>query len=249
MKRIIWAPVAMSLALHVGCGGGDNASNIAPMAPARDVATMSTPGSAPEQSQSQMTPALAVSTKATGGAVQLPEDPKEIIRVFMDAIRSGNGEQLEALFSSAARIEVEKQGLEISPPGSAEAIFEVQEATAQEQSMIVSSKWIEPATVEGGEQTEIEILWELRKEAAGWRVCAMAADLGDGDSLEVVNFENIENSGNFGAGKPESRVAALPGATDANAMPALPPVGAALPAQDLGGNSTIPGLPPANQLR
>ena len=266
MKRIIWAPVAMSLALHVGCGGGatNNAPEATPSSGAPAATASPETPAAPAEGTSQLpnrsVPAMAVSATGVGsadGSVQVPEDPKEIVRSLLDGMRSGNNANLELLFSSAARIEFEKQGIELSPIGSPEAVFEVQDAALQNESMIVSTKLLEPTPQEeGSEPKETEILWELRKEMAGWRICAMAVDQGDGTAIQVVNFENMSEEmqpapDQPANGQPESRVAALPGGAEVNSAPALPNT-IALPAAGQPSDQVpgaLPALPPANQLR
>lgn len=255
---MIWAPVAMSLALHIGCGGGESNTTPAP-APTTTPAASEAPAASSESTSQLPAQGLQSATNAiaTGGNVQIPEDPKEIIRVFMDAMRAGNAEQLDVLFSSTAKQEFDKHGILISPPGTSEAVFEVIEATQQDDAMIVSSKWIEPGETPEEGATEIEILWELRKEINGWRVCAMAADPGDGSELQVVNFENMDAPGTWENEKPANQVAATgeqgaqaPATVPAmeNGHPGLPPPQSANTANAAAPGS-IPALPPANQLR
>lgn len=243
MKKLIWAPVAMSLAMVVGCGGGDNKSANAPEA---------TAGSHSKQPIASAT--AGVNSAASKGNVVKPTDPKEVVRVFFDAMRAGNGEQIEELFSSKAKLEIAKQGWKIQPLGSAQATFEVQDATQKDDVFVVSSKWTEPPTAAGEEAMEMDVLWVLRMEAAGWRICEMAVDPGTGEEYEVVNFENLEAPSTSPAQQPTqpaSRVASLPGAaTDSNTLPSLP--GATSPAASVP-NVGVPGagfpsLPPANQL-
>lgn len=253
MKRIIWAPVAMSLALHIGCGGGET-TNAPASTPAASPAAPATPAASEAPAGTTSNAASISAGVASTVNPQDSSDAKEVVRALLDGMRSGNGENLEALFSTNARNEFARQEIGVQPVGSSEAVFEIQDATYQNDAMIVSTKLIEPPAEAGAEATETEILWELRKETAGWRICAMAADLGDGGELEVVNFESMGShlqapaAGTNGApatAAPESRVAALPGSTDAANGPALPPV----QSQSIEGQSTLPALPPANQLR
>lgn len=229
MKRILWAPVAFSLAFTVGCGGGDNKTAEAPVNANPAVAQSGAASQAPASSN-----------------IVTPTDPKDIVRVFLDAMRAGNAEQLSALFSTAAREEIARQGIKIAPPGSAQATFEIQDAVPQGDAILVTSRWIEPPTAAGETPQEMEVLWVLRKEAAGWRVCEMAVDPGTGDEYEVVNFEKLDEPGTAPAAQtpaaPTSRVAALPG--NPGSMPAAPvsglPAGQMMPPTNVGGNA-LPG--------
>lgn len=229
MKRILWAPVALSLAFTVGCGGGDNKTADAPV--------NANPTVAQSGSAGQPAPSTNIVT---------PTDPKDIVRVFLDAMRAGNAEQLSALFSTAAREEIARQGIKIAPPGSAQATFEIQDAVPQGDAILVTSRWIEPPMAAGETPQEMEVLWVLRKEAAGWRVCEMAVDPGTGEEYEVVNFEKLDEPGTAPAAQtpaaPASRVAALPGAP--SSVPASPvgamPAGQTMPLSNFG-SAGLPG--------
>lgn len=229
MKRILWAPVALSLAFTVGCGGGGNQTADAPVAANTPVAQGGVAG-----------------LPAAGTNIVTPTDPKDIVRVFLDAMRAGNAEQLSALFSSAAREEIARQGIQIAPPGSAQATFQIQDAVPQGEAILVTSKWIEPPTAAGEQPQEMEVLWVLRKEAAGWRVCEMAVDPGTGEEYEVVNFEKLDEPGTSPAAQtpeaPATRVAALPGAP--GSLPPSSPAGAlptgGLPAGGLPAGQPLP---------
>lgn len=221
MKRLLWAPVTLSLAFLVGCGGSE-----------KPVANSNAPSSNSGSTSNGSKPGIVV-----------PTDPKEIVRVFLDAMRAGNGEQLSALFSSNARIEIEKHGIKIEPPGSANAIFEIGDLKTHGDAILVESLWKEPPTAQGGETQEMEVVWVLRKESAGWRVCEMAVDPGTGEEVEVVNFERLEQPEETPA-QPASRVASLPqAATGPAPASAFPQNG--LPTNNLQATG-LNQLPPAN---
>lgn len=170
-------------------------------------------GSKPEQTASgpaavgEIASAQGANGSLSNGQVVLPSDPKEIVRVFLDAMREGKGEQLAALFSTNARAEIQKQGIKIEPPGSAQATFVIGDAAPQGDAMLVSSLWKEPPATPGEVPQEMEVVWELRKEAAGWRVCGMAVDPGTGEEYEVVNFEKLDEPE---TAAPQTRMASLP---------------------------------------
>jgi hypothetical protein len=102
---------------------------------------------------------------------------KEIVRVFLEAMRKGDGQQLSALFTEAARKEIERQGISIEPPGSAQATFTIDDVTQQGEEILVSSTWLEPE-VEGQPPQKMEVVWVLYKDVPGWRVAGMAVATG-----------------------------------------------------------------------
>ena len=108
--------------------------------------------------------------------------------------------------------------------------------------MLVSSVWTEPGE-QGDEPSELEVVWELRKEAAGWRVCGMAVDPMTGDDVQVVNFESMEQDPTKVESEP-TRVASVPNVGLPNAAPAMAPAtqSTAMP------NSAFPNQLPQGQL-
>ncbi len=82
--------------------------------------------------------------------------------------------------------------------------------------MLVSTTWSEPEQ-NGSPAAELEVVWELRKETSGWRICGMAVDPLTGEEIQVVNFERLEQAQ---PASPEQRVASLP-----NAQPNVPATG------------------------
>ena len=125
-------------------------------------------------------------------------------------VAAPNSPARRAMFSTNARAEIQKHGIKIEPPGSAQATFEIGEAAPQGDAILVSSLWKEPPTTVGEVPQEMEVVWELRKEAAGWRVCGMAVDPGTGEEYEVVNFEKLDEPEAGVPQAPQTRMASLP---------------------------------------
>lgn len=228
MKRILWAPVAFSLCFYTGCGSGNSE-------------TAGTPPSL--ENQATVKSSVPVTTKSN---VILPTDPKEIVGVFLDAMRSGNAEQLAALFTTAARSEIARQGISIAPPGSEKATFVIDGVVERDGNVLVSSTWTEPSAG-GVPAEEMEVVWVLRKENGNWRICEMAVDAGEDQELEVVNFEKLESPEQQAVRPPQGRVASLPTAPlgSAPAGSAIGTQNSSLPQQTLPGstipNTTLPG--------
>jgi len=204
MKKTLFLPAALAFAMFVGCGSKTEQTA---GGPAKVGEIASTPGA---------------NGTLSNGQLVLPSEPKEIVRVFLDAMREGKGEQLAALFSTNARAEIQKQGIKIEPPGSAQATFVIGDAAPQGDAMLVSSLWKEPPATPGEVPQEMEVVWELRKEAAGWRVCGMAVDPGTGEEYEVVNFEKLDQPETGVPQSSQTRMASLP--QGAPAVPASTPV-------------------------
>jgi hypothetical protein len=194
MKKLFWIPLAATAALVSGCGS--NPPTATNDSPATNGSTAS--HSLPAQPR-------------TGTTSQLPTEPKEVVRLFLDSMRQGNGTQLAALLSTAAREEITRKKLEIDPLGSPLATFQIGEAGThpeQPDSMLVSTVWSEPAQ-NGQPEANLDVVWALRKEATGWRICEMAVDPMNGEDVQIVNFEHLEPEQ---PAPQEQRVASLPNA-------------------------------------
>lgn len=192
MKKLFWIPLAATAALVSGCGS--NPPTATKDAPATNGSIAS--NSLPAQPR-------------TGTPSQLPTEPKEVVRLFLDSMRQGNGTQLAALLSTAAREEITRKKLEIDPLGSPLATFQIGEAGThpeQPDSMLVSTVWSEPAQ-NGQPEANLDVVWALRKEATGWRICEMAVDPMNGEDVQIVNFEYLEPEQ---PAPQEQRVASLP---------------------------------------
>jgi hypothetical protein len=146
----------------------------------------------PSDATPQMVSNGGAAPSAVNSAVVTPTEPKEIVRVFLEAMRKGDGQQLSALFTEAARKEIERQGLPIDPTGSAQATFTIDEVTAQGEEILVSSTWLEPE-VDGQPPQKMEVVWILYKDVPGWRIAGMAVATGPTENdVENVNFENLD---------------------------------------------------------
>ena len=233
MKKLLWIPVSAGLIVIVGCGQNSK--------------TVDAPSVASNSSSATNTAANTGASRAASTQAQLPSDPKEVVQLFLDSMRQGNGAQLSALMTTAAREEIRRKELVIDPLGSPLATFKIGEAAQQEDAMLVSSVWTEPGE-KGEEPSELEVVWELRKEAAGWRVCGMAVDPMTGDEVQVVNFESMEQDPTKVESEP-ARVASLPNAGLPNAgLPGAAPANAPAMQNAALPNAAFPSQAPQGQL-
>ncbi len=232
MKKTLLLPLAAGIMLASGCGSKQEADS--------------------SGSSANAVSAVKAVTATT------PSDPKEVVQLFLDSMRAGNGARLSSLLSSLAREEIKRKQLEIAPLGSPNAVFSVGDAAPQNDGMLVSSIWTEPEQT-GQPATKLEVVWELRKEPEGWRICGMAVDPMNGDDVQIVDFERLEPE------QPqESRVASLPNSNAAlgnNASPANFPQINNIPANNFPPNNNQPNnfapsnnapagnFPPANNAQ
>jgi hypothetical protein len=202
MKRRVGATTALMMAFFVGCGGGDKQTAEAP----------------PQVGQTQNT-AATTGAGTTQFNVKIPEDPKEIVQTFLDAMRQGNADQLAALFTKAAREEIKRQGIQIQPPGSSKATFTIGEVEKRDQEILVQSSWVEPQ-VDGQPPQNMEVVWVLHQDPEGWRVSGMAVATGpQDDDIELVDFEHLDEPTQQQPAPPQGRMANLPNASAGGIAP------------------------------
>jgi hypothetical protein len=213
MKKSLWLPLAAGALLVTGCG------------------------TKPEVAKTGANESGPATAATTGNSSVAPSDPKEVVRLFLDSMRQGNATQLSMLLSTLAREEIKSKQLEIAPLGSPMANFQIQNAVQEGDGMLVESTWTEPEQA-GQPATELEVVWELRKETAGWRICGMAVDPKNGDDVQIVNFEKLEPE--QPPAQDPQRVAALP-----NAPTGFPASGNAPVGQNNQLQQPAGGFPPA----
>jgi hypothetical protein len=233
MKKRFWIPLTAGMLFTIGCGGNKPADI--------DVATSASSTSSPS--------ALVSSQSRSSSGIQLPSDAKEVVQLFFDSMRQGNAQQLSALLTEAARAEILKRGLVIDPMGTPMASFKIGDSTLLEDATLVSSVWAEPAQV-GQEASEAEVVWELRKEATGWRICGLAVATKNSDEIEQVNFENMQEE-NANSNQNSQRVASLPNTTmPSNAYTPIGNLPSNVPSFDSPSlNSRVaPAVPASSQL-
>lgn len=118
-------------------------------------------------------------------------DPVSAVKVFLEAVRTGDDEKVVQLFSELAREQAGKLNRQFAPVGSDTARYEVfndVEYLAPDGAR-VKSTWTDLDS-QGKPRTD-EITWMLRKEADGWRIAGMATVIFEGEPPLLLDFENM----------------------------------------------------------
>jgi hypothetical protein len=136
------------------------------------------------------TGASADQAAETPAAAQTASTPEGAVRDFLEAVRTGNDKQTEAMFTKLAQEKLkELEDIQVAPPGSDTAKFEVGKAEMlAEDGARVASRWTD-LDKEGKPRTD-EIVWMVRKEPIGWRIAGMAATVFEGEDPLLLDFEN-----------------------------------------------------------
>ncbi len=171
MKSTVWMVVAVLIAGSIcGCGTKKESSN-----------ATSAANSPPAKAQSANKPQVTVKSST----------PQEAVTEFLDALRSGNDKNAEALLTTKARQETAAHDMVVAPPGAPNATYtigQVQHPDGQEDAAYVSCTWSEKNE---SDDSSYEVVWILRKESAGWRIAGMATQLAESEKPVFLNFEDL----------------------------------------------------------
>jgi len=177
MKRISLVVVAIAISIQLGCSGNADLGSSASTAGAK--------ANGPD--------GKLVASNGTSNAI-IP--PNEIVAMFADSIRRGDRATVNKLITEASREEIQKQGIDLDPPGSPDASYKIGSfrfSDDDKDAGFVESLWIEPAQ-DGNPPQSTEVVWGVRLENGGWRICGLAIDMGKDQPAALVNFEDLEGT-------------------------------------------------------
>lgn len=139
------------------------------------------------------------STATTTAAGELPkvnpQSPAECVQMFLAAVKKGDDKTSGALLTTTARQKTSEMNLQVAPPGSDTATFEVGEvelkANEGEEGAYVASKWIDVG--EDGKPHTDEIIWMVVKDPEGWRIVGMGVQVFADLDRVFLNFEDPQD--------------------------------------------------------
>jgi hypothetical protein len=180
MKRIFVIAVGSLLGFGLlGCGGEPTASTQAEKA--AETAAVETAGE-PEATA----PAVETSIPAN-------TPPDQVVSAFLEARRGGDAKTTVALLTSKARSATANHKIDVNGEALPDLQFQVAKPKylKNQKGAHVSSIWTE--LLPDGSKASYEVVWVLRKEAAGWRVAGFAAELVPGTEPQFLDFEDPED--------------------------------------------------------
>jgi hypothetical protein len=195
MKITCWLASVVVVVAALGCSKAPVAESETPAAssPSPTVA-QETPGEAhtPTVDRDTYQPAEpVVNAPAAVLPVTAASAPEQVVTEFLNAMKTGNEGVAAGLLTAKARTETAKHSLAVQPPGSPSAEYEVAkgEVAAEDPTLAqVGCLWIEKDE-EGTEHRE-QVVWVLRKEVEGWRVCGMATQMPTREEPVFFDFED-----------------------------------------------------------
>ncbi len=138
-------------------------------------------------------PAGGGEAQSGGGADGQQNGPAAAVFEFLEAVRSGNDEKAATMLTKMARQKTAELNMEVAPPGSDTAEFEVgkvEYVDAAKTVAHVTSAWSD--LDEKSQKRTDDIVWMLRRDPEGWRIAGAAATVFEGEPPLLLDFENPE---------------------------------------------------------
>jgi hypothetical protein len=124
-----------------------------------------------------------------------PKTPDNCVKMFLEAVKKGDDKTSGALLTKTAREKTGEMNLQVAPPGSETATFEVGETELhkkeQEEGAYVTSKWTDLG--DDGKPHTDEIIWMLVKDPDGWRIVGMGVKVFPDLDPVFLNFEDPQD--------------------------------------------------------
>jgi hypothetical protein len=192
MKR--WLASVVVVVAAAGCGKAPVAETESPPAVAAPTVAQESPGIAttPTEDRDTYQPAEPVVNAPAAELPVTPASPPEtVVAEFLNAMKTGDEGVAAGLLTTKAREETGKHGMAVQPPGSATSEYEVAagEISPDDPALAqVGCLWVEKDE-QGAEHRE-QVVWVLRKESHGWRVCGMATQMPTREEPVFFDFED-----------------------------------------------------------
>lgn len=123
-----------------------------------------------------------------------PTTPDAVVANFLTALRDGDDSMAESLLTKKALDETSKRQLQVQPPGTPSARFQIGKVsyvTANKRGAHVTSVWSEQGTT--GSELSYEIVWALRQQQDGWKIAGMATQVTQNGPPVFLNFEDPDD--------------------------------------------------------
>lgn len=124
------------------------------------------------------------------------EGPDKAVFAFLEAVRTGDDVKADEMLTELAREAIAEEKMEVAPPGSETASFEVkevemispEESESDDEIAHVASTWTDIG--DDGEPRTDEIIWVLKEGNDGWRIAGMATKVFDDLPPVILDFED-----------------------------------------------------------
>jgi hypothetical protein len=132
---------------------------------------------------------LALSAGCGSPASTGEEAIAEVVQQFLDGVRTADAETTNRLLTPKALEQTTAYDMEIAPPGSPTAKFEIGAIEiVKPDRAVAETVWrdVDP----DGKPFEDNMTWALKMIDNEWRICGMAAEIGPDQEPIVLDFED-----------------------------------------------------------
>jgi hypothetical protein len=129
---------------------------------------------------------------STAAGTGRSSDPGRATDEFLKALFAGETQRAMAMMTDKSRAAAQQAGIEMEAPGSKSATFKITEQTTLEGDPHAAQVWsVITDTNEQGKPESYDIVWLLKRDAAGWAICGMATVLFQHEF--VIDFEDAND--------------------------------------------------------
>lgn len=150
------------------------------------------------RSKGWLSAAIGVTLLLTGcggssksGAVVDAQGAEVVVGEFLAAVKKGDDKRASELLTQVARRRTTEMEMVVAPPGSDTASYKVLASEVEGNEAQVGTDWTD-LDADGRPRTD-RIVWMLRHETDGWRICGMATRVFPDMPPVVLNFEDPED--------------------------------------------------------
>ena len=149
-------------------------------------------GTDPSSTTPQGSEAAGTATNDRTDAGAKAGGPDKAVAEFLEAVRTGNDEVATQMLSAVARQKTAALNRNVTPPASDTAKFTVGKVDyVGNDGARVACTWTD-LDPDGQPKTD-EAIWVVRREANGWRIAGVAAQVFPGEPPLLLNFEDPDD--------------------------------------------------------
>jgi hypothetical protein len=147
----------------------------------------------PSSEGSSTTPnGAAAATNDKGDTVAKDDGPAKAVEQFLEAVKTGNDKAAANMLSAVTRQRTAALNYAVKPPASDTAKFTIGKVDyVNADGARVACTWTD-LDPDGQPKTD-EAIWVVRREANGWRIAGVAAQVFPGEPPLLLNFEDPED--------------------------------------------------------
>lgn len=121
------------------------------------------------------------------------ESPESVCRAFVQRLQNRDRIGAENLLTRAALTTTHRANLELEPVSSQDAMVTVHPARYENQLERTAQVDCEIVDSADGDAAPISLTWQVVRQSSGWRVCGMLVPVDEGEQMQLLSFESIDD--------------------------------------------------------